>query len=67
MTVTQSLYLVLYHVSSQVVVAGAMQVVALYAVTPCNLIGGQQCFRGICFMVSGISMQTGYIGILIKC
>lgn len=64
MTVTLSLYLVLYHVSSQVVMAGTVQVVALYAVQPCNLVGGQQHFRGTCFTVSGINIQTSYIGTL---
>ena len=41
MTVTHCLYLVLYHVSSQGVMAGTVQVVASYAVQPCNLVGGR--------------------------
>lgn len=38
MTITNSLYLVLYQVSFQVVMAGTVQVVALYAVQPYNLV-----------------------------
>lgn len=57
MTGAHSLYLVLYHVSSQGVMAGTVQVVALYAVQPCNLVGGQQHFKGTCFRVSGINIQ----------
>lgn len=67
MTVTHCLYLVLYHVSSKGVMAGTVQVVALHAVQPCNLVGGQQHFRGTCFRISWINFQTSYIGTFKKC
>jgi len=46
--------------------AGTVWVVALYAMQTC-LVGGQQHFRGTCCGVSGINIQTSYIGTLKKC
>lgn len=67
MTVSESLYLVLYHVSSEIVMVGAVHVVALYAVTPCKLVHGRWRYGATCYRFNGVNTQTSYIGTLQKC
>lgn len=67
MTVSESLCLVLYHASSEIVMVGAVPVVALSAVTPCKLVHGQWHFGATCFRFNGVNTQTSYIGTLQKC